>query len=107
MADNATPTVTATIAPWLVVRDGGQAIAYYQAAFGAVMRYHLADSAGRVLVAHLGLDGADFWMQADPDATLGGDASAIRPILTVDAPARAFRQAVLVEATEIGPIAEE
>jgi PhnB protein len=109
MADNSPsmPPVISTIAPWLPVSDGDRAVAYYQAAFGAVERYHLADSAGRVLVARLSVDAADFWIQAAPGAKPGGDADAIRLILTVDDPETVFHQALLAGATAIGPIVED
>jgi PhnB protein len=109
MADNATstPPIKSTIAPWLSVSDGDRALAYYQAAFGAVERYRLVDDAGRALVARLSVDEADIWIQADPDATPSEGAGAIRMILTVDDPETVFRQALLAGATEISPIVED
>jgi PhnB protein len=107
MADNAAATTPTTITPWFPVDDGDRAIAYYQAAFGAVERYRLSDDAGHALVARLSLDEAEFWIQTDPDATSTANAGAIRMILTVDDPESVFRRALLAGATEVTPITED
>jgi PhnB protein len=109
MADDtaATPPSATTIAPWFPVDDGDRAVAYYQAAFGAVERYRLADDDGHALVARLSIDEAEFWIQADPDATPTQNAGPIRMILTVDDPDTVFRQALLAGAAEVTPIAED
>jgi PhnB protein len=109
MADDAaaTPPIAFTIAPWFPVEDGDRALAYYQAAFGAVERYRLADDAGHVLVARLSVDEAALWIQTDPSATPLQNAGPIRMILTVDDPDAVFRQALLAGAAEVTPMAEE
>ncbi len=91
MTNAAGPTpVRTTIAPWLSVRDGTRAVAFYTAAFGAVERYRLQDDAGNVMVAQLAVDEADFWVQGDPDASPGVGDGSIRMILTVADPEAVF-----------------
>jgi uncharacterized glyoxalase superfamily protein PhnB len=58
--------VQTVISPWLSVEDGTRAVEFYAAAFGAVERERLAE-AGRVVVANMAIDGADFWLQENPD----------------------------------------
>jgi PhnB protein len=107
MTNAAGPTpVRTTIAPWLSVRDGTRAVAFYTAAFGAVERYRLQDDAGNVMVAQLAVDEADFWVQGDPDASPGVGDGSIRMILTVADPEAVFQQALAAGATEITPVAE-
>ncbi|HEX8033522.1 MAG TPA: VOC family protein [Ktedonobacterales bacterium] len=98
--------VKANIAPWLAVRDGHRAVAYYQAAFGAVELYRLEDDEGRVMVAQFVVGGADFWVQEDPDSSPGGGVPPIRMILTVDEPEVVFQQALAAGAREIAPVSE-
>ena len=57
------------IAPWLTVSDATEALAFYKGAFGAVDLESHRDPAGVVQVAQLWIGGADFWIQADSDAT--------------------------------------
>jgi PhnB protein len=92
------------IAPWISVSDGQRAVDYYKAAFGAVERYRAEDDAGRVQVAHLGIDDADFWLQEDAGAR-GADGP-IRMILTVEDPDAVFAQAIAAGATEIAAVYE-
>ena len=105
--DPAAKPVEATIAPWLSVTDGPRAVAYYQAAFGAVERYRLEGDDGRVVVAQLAIGPADFWVQEDIDDSPGAGGGPIRLILTVEDPVAVFRQAVVAGATEIAPVADE
>ena len=53
-----------SIAPWLSVRNGAQAIAFYKAAFGATEVYRLDIPDGGV-VAKLSVDGAEFWLSGE------------------------------------------
>jgi len=64
MSSDATRTqsTTAKIAPWLSVADATRAVEYYKAAFGALELERLEDEAGSVVVAHLSIGGADFWV---------------------------------------------
>lgn len=47
-----------SIAPWLSVRNGAQAVDFYKSAFGATEIFRL--DAGGGVVARLSLDGAEF-----------------------------------------------
>ena len=100
----ATMLVMANIAPWISVSDGQRAVEYYKAAFGAVERYRAADGDGRVQVAHLAVDDADFWLQEDTGAS--GSEGPIRMILTVEDPDAVFAQAIAAGATEIAAVYE-
>ena len=55
-------STTAKIAPWLSVADATRAVEYYKAAFGALELERLEDEAGSVVIAHLSIGGADFWV---------------------------------------------
>jgi len=98
----------ASIAPWLSVGDGSRALAYYRAAFGAVERYRFEDDAGRVIIARLAIDDADFWLQEDPGFTPPqDDGGPIRLILSVADPDVVFAQAVAAGASEVYPVTED
>ena len=90
-------SVTTTIAPFLSVRRGKEAIAFYKAAFGAVEGF-LFENDGSV-VARLEVEGADFWLADESPAhhnfspeTLNG--GTVRMILTVKDPDAMFNRAV-------------
>jgi PhnB protein len=96
------------IAPWLSVRNATEAVGYYKVAFGAVESDLLQDEAGGVIVARLSIDGADFWVQGDPDSSpdaIGG--RSVRMILTVDDPDSVFARAVAAGGTEVAPVSED
>jgi PhnB protein len=98
-----------TIAPNLVVADGLRAIAFYSAAFGAVVLHRVGDDAG---VAQLAIDGAEFWLAAGEDAelarftpgSLGG--RSVGMILTVPDPRAVWDRAVAAGATPNAPVTE-
>ena len=96
-----------SIAPWLSVRDGAEAVAFYAAAFGAVELERLDDAAGKVAVAQMSVGGADFWIQDEPgscpDALQG---RSVRMIVTVDDPDAVFARALAAGATEVAPVTE-
>lgn len=97
-----------SIAPWLSVKDATEAVDFYRAAFGAVDSDRLEDDAGGVIVARLSIDGADFWVQQDPDSSPDAiNGMSVRMILTVEDPDSVFAQAVAAGATEIAPISED
>jgi PhnB protein len=109
------PKVTAsfqcTIAPWLSVRDGAEAIAFYKTAFGATEVYRLEDPGGGVVVK-LSVDGAEFWVSGgSPEPTDVGPESVgggtVRIILTVADPDAVFARAVKAGAAEVFPVGEE
>jgi PhnB protein len=100
-----------SIAPWLTVKDGSKAVAFYKSAFNAVEAYRLEDPGGG-LVVRLSVDGAEFWISGEsPDhmdnspESLGGNT--IRMILTVRDPDTLFIQALNAGAKEIFPVGEE
>ena len=53
-----------SIAPWLSVGNGAQAVDFYKSAFGANEVYHLEDPGGGI-VAKLSVDGAEFWVSGE------------------------------------------
>jgi PhnB protein len=97
-----------SIAPWLSVRNAPEALAFYQAAFGAVETERLEDESGAVAVAQLSIDGADFWISADPDSSPEAiNGRSVRMILIVDDPDPVFASALAAGATEVSPISED
>jgi PhnB protein len=99
-----------SIAPWLSVRDGARAVAFYKSAFDATEVYRLEDPGGG-LVVRLSVAGAEFWISAEPPKD--GDASAepvgggsVRMILTVANPDAVFAQALAAGASEVFPVGE-
>ena len=97
-----------SIAPWLSVDNATQALDFYRAAFGAVELERLEDGDGQVVLAQLAIDGADFWIQTDADASpnaLGG--RSVRMILQVDDPDAVFAAAVAAGAVAVAPVAED
>lgn len=97
-----------SIAPWLTVPGGANAIGFYKSAFGAVETYRLESPDG-ALVARLSIDGAEFWMSEgskdDINSLTGG--GPIRMILTVADPDKFFERAINAGAVEIFPVGEE
>jgi len=100
-------TFPTRIAPWLTVGDASQAVAYYRDAFSAGELYRLEGEDGKLEVAQLSVLGADFWIQADPDASpRSGGAGAIRMVLSVEDPDAVFQRAVQAGATVIYPVTD-
>jgi PhnB protein len=96
----------ASIAPWLSVRRGTEAVGFYKAAFGAVEVHRVENDAGEI-VAHLSLGGADFWVSDDPTSSpevLGG--GSVRMILTVEDPDSVFEQSIAAGATVVAAMYE-
>jgi PhnB protein len=97
-----------TISPWLSVRSATEAVNFYTTAFGAVDSDRLEDEEGELIVARLSIDGADFWVQSDPDSSSDAiNGRSVRMILTVDDPDPVFARAVAAGATEVAPISED
>jgi PhnB protein len=99
-----------SIAPWLSIRNGAQAIDFYKSAFGATEVYRMDIPDGGV-VARLSVDGAEFWLSAESPGPnnssrepLGGDS--VRMILTVADPDAVFAQALTAGASEVFPVGE-
>jgi PhnB protein len=100
--------VKTSIAPWLSVSRATEAVDYYKAAFGAVERYRLEDDAGKVVVAQLAIEGADFWLQEDVDSSPEfQDRRSVRMILTVDDPDAVFEQAIAAGASKVAAVSED
>jgi len=102
--------VSSSIVPWLSVRNSGQAVEFYKAAFGAVEVYRLEDPGGSV-VARLSFDGAEFWVADESPEhfnfspeSLGG--SSVRIIFTVADPDAMFERALKAGATQVYAVAE-
>ncbi|HEY7094718.1 MAG TPA: VOC family protein [Ktedonobacterales bacterium] len=94
-----------SIAPWLAVDSAREALAYYQAAFSAVELGRLEHDTGEVVIAHLAIDGAEFWIQSDiASSPRAGAGVSVRLILKVDDPDAVFARAVAAGATEVAPI---
>jgi PhnB protein len=108
-------SIACSIAPWLSVRDGERAVAFYKSAFGATEVYRLEMPEGGGLVVRLSVGGAEFWLSGEPTEdrnakpesrqVLGGDS--VRMILTVANPDTVFAQAVAAGASEVFPVGEE
>ena len=93
------------VSPMLSVLRGAQAIAFYQAAFGASVVFRI-DAPDGAVVAQMSVDGAEFWLadespehQNFSPETLRG--STTRLILTTDDPDAAFARAVAAGATVV------
>lgn len=99
-----------SIQPELWVDRGAAAVAFYQAAFGAVVTHLVGD--GGDIVAQLTVGDAAFWVASTgagarrftPHA-IGGATS--RTLLVVDDPDAVLQQAVGVGAAEESPCADE
>ena len=101
-------SIRTTIAPWLTVQNGEEAVSFYKTAFDAVETYRLETPGG--LIVRLSVNGAEFWVsggsKTHPNAQLlGGDS--IRMILTVDDPDTFFAKALKAGASEVFPVGEE
>ncbi|MDQ1425705.1 MAG: PhnB protein [Acidimicrobiaceae bacterium] len=96
-----------SIAPWLSVPNATDALGYYQAAFGAIELERLEDD-GDVVVAQLSIDGAEFWVQTEPESSPAAfRGMSVRMILTVDDPDATYARAVAAGATEVNPVSED
>jgi PhnB protein len=102
--------VRTTIAPWLSVRNGAQAVEFYKSAFGAVEVFRLDE--GSSVVARLSVEGAEFWT-GDESPEHGNfspqslNGSSVRIILTVADPDSVFTRAVAAGASQVFPVGEE
>jgi len=102
--------VRTTIAPWLSVRNGAQAVEFYKSAFGAVEVFRMEE--GSSVVARLSVEGAEFWM-GDESPEHGNfspqslNGSSVRIILTVADPDSVFTRALAAGASQVFPVGEE
>lgn len=104
------PKIATSIAPWLCVRNGARAVAFYKAAFGAKELFLMED--GDSAVARLAVDGAEFWLSDESPEhhnfspeSLGG--ITVRLILTVADPDALFARSIKAGAKEVFPVIEE
>lgn len=111
ISSSAPQPLPTTLAPWLAVRDGAAAVAFYIAALGAVEVYHIESPDGAV-VSRLLIGESEFWLSDESPEhgnpsplTLGG--STVRLILTVAEPDAVYARAVAAGATPVAPVAEE
>jgi PhnB protein len=99
-----------SIQPELWVQRPKQAIAFYEAAFGARILHRVGE--GDDIVAQLGVDDAAFWVappseemrRLSPHA-IGGATG--RTLLVVDDPDRVVMQALAAGARESAPVSDE
>jgi len=99
-----------SIQPELWVERPSEAIAFYEAAFGARVVHSVGD--GDDVVAQLAVGGAAFWIATSSTAAkrfspheIGGATG--RTLLVVDEPDRVAAQAVAAGATEKSPVSDE
>jgi PhnB protein len=98
------------IQPELWVARAGDAVAFYEAAFGATVLHRVGD--GDDIVAQLAVGDAIFWV-AGASAAMGrfspGDigGATSRTLLVVDDPGAVVEQALAAGATEAAPVGEE
>jgi PhnB protein len=99
-----------SIQPELWVGAPREALAFYEAAFGATVIHQVGD--GDDIVAQLTVGDAAFWI-APPSSKmkrldpLAVDGATGRLLLVVDEPDEVVRRAVSAGATETSPVAEE
>jgi PhnB protein len=109
MSTDSTP-IPCSIAPWLSVRNGSQAVEFYRAAFGALEAFRLEDARGNV-VARLSVHGAEFWVSDESPEhgnfspeSLGG--ATTRMVLTVADPDAVFARALEAGAFQVTAVSE-
>jgi PhnB protein len=100
-----------SLAPFLSVRRGQQAVEFYIRAFGATEAFRIESPTGDV-VARLVIENAEFWVSDEspvhgnfsPETLKGGT---VRMVLTVADPAAVFARALAAGATSIHPVTEQ
>lgn len=100
-----------SIVPFLVVNNGAQAVEFYTNAFQADVLAKYEASGGKV-VAHISIDGAEFWMGDEEaefnnlsPASIGG--SPVRIVLITSDPDAVYARALSAGATQICPVTVE
>jgi PhnB protein len=102
-----------SISPQLSVSHGREAIAFYEAAFGAVVEHRVGGTDEHPdVVAQMSIDGATFWVADEaPEhgnfspASLGG--ATVRLLLIAEDPVAVAGQAVAAGATLISQVHEQ
>lgn len=108
---SAVPDPGYSIAPWLSVRNGAEAVKFYKAAFGAIEFFRLESPDGGV-VARLSVGGAEFWLGDEspehgnfsPESLNGGT---VRMVFTVNDPDAVFAHALRAGAMQVHPVIDE
>jgi PhnB protein len=99
-----------SIQPELWVDTPGEALSFYEAAFGATVLHRVGDRDD--IVAQLGVGDAAFWV-APASSTMRRlsprsiDGATSRTLLVVEDPDHILRQAVAAGATETSPVSDE
>ena len=96
--------------PQLWIERARDAVAFYQAAFGATLRHLVGD--GEDIVAQLSVGGAAFWVvsastEMHRHSPLAVDGTTSRTLLVVDEPERVHAQAVAAGATATAAVGDE
>jgi len=99
-----------SIQPELWVDTPSEAVAFYEAAFGATVLHRVGE--GDDIVAQLGIGDAAFWVAASSAAMKrlsprAIDGATSRTLLVVEDPERVVRQAVTAGATESSLVSDE
>ena len=108
-----TSSVQTGVSAELSVRRGREAVAFYEAAFGAVVIHRVGGTdEHEEVVAQLAVGDTSFWVSDESPAnghsspeSLSG--TTVRVLLVVDDPAAVIGRAVALGATEVGPAARE
>ena len=102
-----------SLAAQLSVRNGREAVEFYEAAFGAQVIYRVGGSNEHAeVVAQLSIGDSTFWVADEspehlnfsPESVGGGT---VRLLLTVDDPDAVVERAVDAGATEVAPVADD
>src|SRR5438105_1878084 len=104
-------TTKTSITTTLSVRNGAQAVEFYQTAFGAIELYHV-NSDGDAVVAQLSVDGAEFWVADESPENLNFspeslNSCSVRMLLIVDDPDAVCQRAIAAGATQVVPVSED
>ena len=99
-----------SIEPQLWIGRAAAAVAFYEAAFGAVVLHRVGD--GDEIVAQLAVGGARFWVSAADPAMNRFDPKQIagatgRTLLVAEDPVALQRRAIDAGAIELSPVTEE
>jgi len=95
-----------SIAPWLTVRSGTNALDFYKSAFGAVVTY-LMEGEGDDIVARLSVGGVEFWVSnGQADEKPAGPAN-FKIVLTVPDPEMVLGRSLEAGAKLVYPVSEQ
>jgi PhnB protein len=98
------------IEPELWVENPAEAVAFYEAAFGATVLHRVGP--GDDIVAQLAVGGARFWVAGAAESMgrlspLAANGATGRTLLVVDDPGAVAAAAVAAGASELAPVADE